>query len=324
MSGQADQAVAGGPGFEAAVRTHKGKVRRNNEDAFVFQPERGLFAVIDGMGGEAAGEVAASITRSALEAGDEPAESLLAANIAIRVRARRHPQEVGMGCVATAVVIAERGLELTHVGDTRAYLASEAGAEQLTRDHTVVAARQERAGLTDDEARALPDQHHITRDIGGEDRHDIDWIDQGIADYQPGDVLLLCSDGLHDLVPDSQLFRFLSKARAQSTAPRMLVDRLVQLALERGGTDNITVLAVRFSERPAPRRRPPSASPKKADIRKAILIGSGIGTLIGLAAGWLLGDMIVFPFEKKKEPPPPQETPAERGPAEPPPEEPAP
>lgn len=236
---------ARGQGWEAAACTHPGLRRSINQDTFICDPERGLLAVIDGMGGAAAGEVAAALTRDALLLGEDLTAALVRANADIQARAAANPAERGMGCVATAVRLGAERLRLAHVGDTRAYLASRAGCEQLTRDHTVVAEERERRGMTAEEARQLPGQHQVTRDVGGQLLEGADWIDTGAAVVEPGDVLLMCSDGLHDLVREGELSRLLVEARHPSTAMSALVDRLLRLALARGGHDNITIIAAR-------------------------------------------------------------------------------
>lgn len=240
----------------AAGSTHPGRVRPHNEDALVCEPARGLIAVIDGMGGEAAGEVAAAITREQILSLGTPREALAAANAAIVTRADANPDESGMGCVATAAQVSGSRLTLAHVGDTRAYLISAAGLEQLTRDHTVVAELREQRGMTEEQARALPNQHRVTRDLGGQRREGTDWIDTGEVDLRPDDLLLLCSDGLHDLVRDGELSRILGAARSSRQDPESVVRELIELALSRGGHDNITVVVARFVEPLAPPTRP--------------------------------------------------------------------
>ncbi len=247
-------------GLVAAARTHPGRVRPHNEDALVCEPTRGLLAVIDGMGGEAAGEVAAAITRDRLLTAADPRVAFAEANAAIIARGEANPAEGGMGCVATAAKIDGSRLTIAHVGDTRAYLISAAGLEQLTRDHTVVAEVRERHGMTEEQARALPGQHRVTRDIGGHHREGLDWIDTGEVELRAGDLLLLCSDGLHDLVRDGELSRILGGARSATTAPDAVVGELVELALSRGGHDNITVVVARF-EAALERRTPPDRTP---------------------------------------------------------------
>ncbi len=233
----------------AAARSHTGLVRASNEDTVVCDPERGLFAVIDGMGGEAAGEVAAAIARDALLAHDDLATALVYANDAILARGDARPTERGMGCVVTAARLGDAHLELAHVGDTRAYLASKGGCEQLTRDHTVRAEAQAAWGLADGAAAAVAGGAAVTRDLGGRPRADASFVDRRAVAVAPGDLLVLSSDGLHDLVSGFELAVRLQDARRRGEAPADVADRLVALALERGGRDNVSVVVVQLRAR---------------------------------------------------------------------------
>lgn len=276
------RAAAATSELEAAAATDPGRVRPHNEDTFALDLELGLLAVIDGMGGEAAGEVAAALAaeaiRAALGRGLSPAEALAAANAAIREAARRDPKAAGMGAVATVARARGETIALAHVGDTRAYLAGAVGCERLTRDHTAVAQAAERDGLSEAEARGLMGQHQVTRDLGRRDQPDARWVDQAELTWSAGDLLLLCSDGLHDLVREAEIFRLLAEAREAGTAPDLLVERLVALALERGGKDNVTVLVAR---RRAPARAevasPGAPPPRVGAILAAFLLGAGAG-----------------------------------------------
>jgi serine/threonine protein phosphatase PrpC len=140
----------------AAARTHRGTVRPENEDAFLCRPDLGLFAVIDGMGGQKAGRQAAALARQALLDAGDPARGLIAANQRIVRVAKSRRDLQGMGCVASALRIEDGVGRIAHVGDTRVYLAVAAGCEQLTRDHTVAASEQERLGLSQGHAGRLP------------------------------------------------------------------------------------------------------------------------------------------------------------------------
>lgn len=231
--------------WDVAARTHVGRVRTQNEDSFVLDVAHGRFAVIDGMGGSVAGAIAAEHTRIALLDHLDLFEALLVANRTILSEAARHPTHLGMGCVATAAAIHGSTLEVAHVGDTRAYLASNAGAEQLTRDHTVTAEDQEAYGLSDEQARALPYHHAVTNDIGRRPHRTTEWIESHEVPFRRGDVLMLCSDGLHDGVPQTELFARLATARAERWSAADLADRLLTEALEAGGRDNVTILVVR-------------------------------------------------------------------------------
>jgi len=233
------------PGWDVAARTHVGRVRSHNEDAFVVDPSRGRLAVIDGMGGTTAGGVAADHVRRALLDAGELRAAFQAANRTILDHVARHPEHAGMGCVATAVELGPDLVSVAHVGDTRAYLVSEAGTEQLTRDHTRVAADQERYGLSDAQVRGRTDAHAITNDIGRRPRTDGSWVELRQAALSRGDVLVLCSDGLYDEIPPHRLLSLLGAARRARHRADRLADRLVAEALVHGASDNVTVVVAR-------------------------------------------------------------------------------
>lgn len=242
--------------LETTARTHVGRVRKHNEDSFLCDAGRGLFAVIDGMGGEKAGEVAAEIAREALLKVPDLVMAVQIANDRMLQRGRERPEESGMGCVLSAARVIGLRLEIVHVGDTRAYLASAAGCEQLTRDHTTVAEAQERLGLTAVQARRVAGRHLVTRDVGRESHANDRWIDRINADFLRDDLLLLSSDGLHDLVEDADLRAILTEARRMGEPVEELGARLEAMALERGGYDNISLVMVRQrAERPWSRVR---------------------------------------------------------------------
>jgi protein phosphatase len=302
------------PRLEAAARTHPGLTRTHNEDAVVCAPERGLFAVIDGMGGEAAGEVAAGMVQQRLLLWDPEAttlrETLHEAGEAIVARAAAEPALRGMGCVATAVQAREHSLQIAHAGDTRAYLARGSGVQQLTLDHTVVAAERQRLGLTEVEGRSLPGQHRVTRDLGGQHHEDATWIDAAQAPFEHGDLLLLCSDGLHDLVSDEEILTLLRAARGDGRAMEALADALIDLALARGGLDNVTLVCVRAhgpleSPTPAGRGRLPRW------LLPAWVLSLVAAALLGAAGGLLwrgappIAASVVAPPEPPAQPPEP-------------------
>lgn len=235
-----------GPGLAAAARTNRGP-REGNEDAFVCRPDLGLFAAIDGMGGQVGGERAAAVAREALLASSDLLQAIRTANEQIHELAAKQAALRGMGCVASAVRIEDAGARIIHVGDTRVYLAGRAGCEQLTRDHTVAARRQEDLGISAPAARGISGHNQVTRDIGGKPQKDDGWVDRIQVDLEAGDLIMLCSDGLHGAVPAADLFARLRRARKENVTPVELVDTLVDLALKNGTTDNVTVVVARYT-----------------------------------------------------------------------------
>jgi PPM family protein phosphatase len=234
------------PGLAAAARTNRGP-REGNEDAFVCRPDLGLFAAIDGMGGQQGGERAAEVARESLLGSSDLLEAIRAANEEIHRIAEKETALRGMGCVASAVRIEQGGARIIHVGDTRIYLAGRAGCEQLTRDHTVAARRQEDMGISAPAARGIAGHNQVTRDIGGKPQKDDAWVDRLQVDLEAGDLLMLCSDGLHGAVPAADLFARLRRARKEDVPPVELVDSLVELALKNGTKDNVTVVVARYT-----------------------------------------------------------------------------
>ena len=280
-----------GGDVRAAARTHRGTVRKHNEDAFLCRPELGLFAVIDGMGGQAAGRQAAALAREALLDAREPAPGLIAANERILKAAQSRPEFEGMGCVASALRIDSSVARIAHVGDTRVYLAGSAGCEQLTRDHTVAASEQERLGLSQGHAGGLPGRNQVTRDLGGRRRRGDNWIDRLDVPLEPGALLLLCSDGLPAAVGDDHVFDRLRQARRAGTPPEALADELIALALDRGARDNVTAVVVRHLGEVGPGGRRAGALVRAGlpALRRAV-----VPFLVGAALGFVLRGYVAF------------------------------
>jgi len=230
---------------DSAGRTDAGRVRRRNEDSFVLDPP--LFAVADGMGGAQAGEVASRLAAAAFReyhAADrlEPAERVEAiiqeANRRIFERARTDSEASGMGTTVTAAILTNGRVSIGHVGDSRAYRVRNGELEQLTEDHSLVADLMRSGRLTPEEADAHPQRSVITRALGTDAEVDVDMV---TVDVEPGDLFLLCSDGLTTMVPEEDILRILQEADTLDAAARTLV----RAANSGGGEDNITVVLFR-------------------------------------------------------------------------------
>ena len=220
-----------------------GKVRELNEDSY-YLPENGeLFcAVADGMGGHNAGEVASALAvdvfadymRSAKELNAlSMRKAVERANRRVFHSAAENAERSGMGTTFTALCRTNGGVSIAHVGDSRAYLIRRRSILQLTRDHTLVEELVESGAITAQEARNHPRRNYITRALGTEPSVEVDVMNGGVA---ADDVFLLCSDGLSGLVEDREM---LSAVR-EGKAPEATIQKLVDLALSRGGRDNIT------------------------------------------------------------------------------------
>ena len=228
------------PYLHCAGRTDIGRVREENQDAIVTDTE--LVAVADGLGGHAGGAVASTLATGLLSASftggslDELAAAVRAANWVVWQRATDSPELEGMGTTLCAAgLVGDGALALVNVGDSRAYLAHEGSVRRLTEDHTVAAELVRDGELTQAEAVGHPQRHILTRALGMGPGLRIDAFCRPVA---PGDLLLLCSDGLFNLVPDREIgSRLLSGSPPQETA-----DALVELALSRGGGDNVSVV----------------------------------------------------------------------------------
>jgi PPM family protein phosphatase len=217
--------------------TDPGKRRRRNEDAYVVEPP--LFAVADGMGGAQAGEIAARIAASVLrESSGEAAvvELIKEANRRVYEAAAGDQARSGMGTTITAALVGDDTVQIGHVGDSRAYRIRDGRLEQLTEDHSLVAELVRSGKLSPEEADVHPQRSVITRTVGTDPDVDVDTFS---VEARPGDVFMLCSDGLTTMVADESILQIVERNRAslQKTA-RALVDA----ANKGGGEDNITIV----------------------------------------------------------------------------------
>ncbi|MGH3011278.1 MAG: Stp1/IreP family PP2C-type Ser/Thr phosphatase [Gaiellaceae bacterium] len=227
---------------QSAGRTDPGRVRRRNEDTFVLDPP--LFAVADGMGGAQAGEVASRLAAAAFRefhdadrlAPDERLQAIIQeANRRIYERARADSDVSGMGTTLTAALLTGGRLTVGHVGDSRAYRVRDGELEQLTEDHSLVGDLMRSGRLTPEEADAHPQRSVITRALGTDPEVSVDTL---TVDAEPGDLFLLCSDGLTTMVTDEDILSTLSASPTLDAAAR----ELVQAANAGGGEDNVTVV----------------------------------------------------------------------------------
>lgn len=226
-----------------ASATHKGMVRQNNEDS--LYPEKSgesegpvVLMVADGMGGHVAGEVASRLAVNAAASSSlEPGDRVAAANRAIREEVARQPDLEGMGTTMTLVELTPEGVaHFGHVGDSRAYLFRDGGLKQLTADHTVAAEMVALGQITAEEAEDHPRSHMIVRCLGLTRFVNVDEIE---LELEPGDRILLCSDGLNSMVPQATISQTLGEGSADEVAWR-----LIELANKAGGHDNITIILI--------------------------------------------------------------------------------
>jgi PPM family protein phosphatase len=234
---------------DSFAKTDTGRQRRSNEDR-VFE-QSPLFAVADGMGGARAGEVASKIVvdtfgESQGLPGSGSVEERLAtvvreANARIHELAQADADRAGMGTTVTAAYVGDDAVSIAHVGDSRAYRWRDGKLERLTTDHSLVEELKRRGRITEEEAEEHPQKSVITRALGPEAAVEVDTL---TYPARPGDVFLLCSDGLTGMVPEDRIAEILAEAPDLGEAGQTLIRE----ANERGGRDNITVVLFRLEE----------------------------------------------------------------------------
>ena len=277
--------------LRTAHLTHPGRKRRHNEDSYVHQPP--LFAIADGMGGAKAGEVASGLAVEALHlrpdlSGDDEAyvvDLIQEANRRVYTRASEDSEASGMGTTMTVALVDAANDRVTfgHVGDSRAYRIRDDELEQLTDDHSLVGELIRSGKLTREEAEVHPQRSVITRALGTDPDVDVDTF---AVDTQPGDIFLLCSDGLSGMVSDKTILSIVRDNRRDLQAA---AKALIAAANRGGGDDNITVVvfAVDGEEEQATRRMdaipPPAeeeAEPDDEDTLSGLEAAPAVGTMV--------------------------------------------
>lgn len=237
--------------------TDLGKMRDNNEDAFVVQniwdDNHLLAVVIDGVGGNEGGEVAAEIAKESIknyllkypngERVELLKQAVVFANNMVLEERTKQPQYANMSCVLTAVLIEidKRRINMAHVGDTRLYQYAADSFVKLSHDHSLVGYREEIGDLTELEAMNHPQRNIISKDVGSEQLdNNTDYIEVAVMDLMKHSSLLLCSDGLCDMITSSQMKEILN----EDIAVNEKVDKLITAANDAGGRDNVTVVLI--------------------------------------------------------------------------------
>ena len=248
----------------AAAATDPGRERANNEDRVLCEPDLGIFAVIDGVGGESAGEIAAEtalevlrarLSRRTTDSARLVREAIALANRQIYERARSDARLSGMSCVLTVAVLDGGKVTVGQVGDSRLYALAPGDIRKVTPDHSPVGAREDAGDLSELEAMRHPRRNEIFRDVGSSPHEpdDARWIDVLEVPFEAGGALLLCSDGLSDMLPSREI---LETVESNAASPRDAVRALIERANAAGGKDNVSavlVLGDRFAD--AVRRR---------------------------------------------------------------------
>jgi serine/threonine protein phosphatase PrpC len=308
------------PRFSAAGATDPGRVRNGNEDRLHLDAERGVFAVIDGVGGQASGEVAAAIAAQVIaQRLDRPLgtparrvrEAIALANNEILGHAQAAPEHAGMTCVLTLALVTDHGVTIGHVGDTRLYALTRAGIAKLTRDHSPIGEREDSHELTELEAMRHPRRNEVFRDVGSafhepDDPYFVEVIE---AAFDEASALLLCSDGLSDMIPSTRIEQIV---RQHAGRPARVVEALIAAANAAGGKDNVSAIYVegarfartvsaaatagRRSTGDAPASSQAPANPRTPTGRSwnSRVTWLSLGALLGLTAGIGLAWMVAL------------------------------
>ena len=251
--------------IQSGARTDLGRVRKNNEDCYAIDSSLQLYVLSDGMGGEAHGEVASSLAVQTIlthcrqsensratpifgesspdvsERTNRLASAIHLANRKVFETAASNAEQRGMGATIVAAWIDAQRMSLAHVGDSRAYLLRGGSLDQVTADHSLVAEKVRVGILTPQEADASEMQSVLTRAVGTSNTVAVDTDEQALL---VGDFVLLCSDGLTRMVTDPEI----ASTLLTSASPQEAANRLVDLANENGGVDNISVIVLRMDE----------------------------------------------------------------------------
>jgi PPM family protein phosphatase len=231
--------------------TDTGRLREHNEDRYWIDAAGGIFLVVDGLGGHAAGELAAQTAVETIRASlkqTTPAiarvrNAITAANNRIFALAREREELAGMACVLTLAVVENGRITIGHVGDSRLYLMRHGDMRKLTSDHSLVGEREDAGELSESEAMRHPRRNEVFRDVGSRLRgpHDEGFIEIRQSRLRSDAALLLCSDGLTDQLPCEQIRRIVE---THAGDPARVARELVDAANRAGGTDNVTALFV--------------------------------------------------------------------------------
>jgi serine/threonine protein phosphatase PrpC len=278
--------------WTCGAATDTGLLRESNEDRYLADPGRGVFLVVDGVGGQAAGETAAQAAVDAIRGWDftgedSVREAIAAANNRIFQMAGEDPELRGMACVLTLAVLRDGDITIGHVGDSRLYLIWNGAIRKLTSDHSPVGEAEDAGELTEEEAMVHPRRHEIFREVGTRLRtaDDEDFIEILKCRFHPDAAILLCSDGLTDELPAARVLEIVERYDGDSTR---VARELVDAANLAEGSDNITAIFVAGSEFRAPSTatRPRFATTR---VRRHWRLNSPAAFLIyGLVIGMLV------------------------------------
>lgn len=293
--------------LRAAGRSHPGRVRENNEDRFYADAERGIFIVVDGVGGQAGGETAAETavlqlrTRLERQIGspeERLREAITLANNEVYRLAQTNADWLGMACVLTAAIVDGEDLTIGHVGDSRLYKLRAGAIDKLTHDHSPIGEREDAGDLNELDAMRHPRRNEVYRDVGSTSHTpgDADFIEIVKARLEPDAAMIVCSDGLTDLVTSREI---VETAIGHAGDPAAVADELIDRANQAGGKDNVTVIYVEgdafAAAIPAGARAEPRApaatvepSPETTPASRGVQVATHlVALLLGIALGAL-------------------------------------
>jgi len=248
--------------FDTGAGTHVGKVRQRNEDRFLARPGAGFWAVADGMGGHEDGEFASQTIVEALSAIEPPSsaadlltrceQQIVEANERLRDASRERGGAI-LGSTIAVLLAFEGYYACVWSGDSRIYVVRGGAIKQLSRDHTEVQQLLSEGVITPEEAKTWPNSNVVTRAIGVFDSPELELISGAL---ESGDSFVICSDGLTQHIKDEEILDWVSSGGSQQAC-----DALIALTLERGATDNVTVVVVRYQPDPGQAERPGAQPP---------------------------------------------------------------
>ena len=297
--------------WRSGIATDPGQMRPENEDRSYVDDERGIFLVVDGVGGYAGGEKAAEtalqVIRSELESSEGDIQerirrAIAQANDQICKLASENEAWQGMACVLTLAMVNEDRVTVGHVGDSRLYLIWNGSLKKLTSDHSPVGEREDRGELTEEEAMLHPRRHEVFRDVGSRLREaaDEEFIEVKEFLFKPDAAVLLCSDGLSDMLTSAEMRKIIERYDGD---PERTANALVEAANVAGGRDNITAVFVAGSEfigsssarmaeararHSITRMRPGAAGPGLAEVVNRILTTRAAFLIYGFVLGILI------------------------------------
>jgi serine/threonine protein phosphatase PrpC len=277
-------------------------MRTGNEDRHHVDVDRGVFLVVDGVGGHAAGEVAAAIAVDVITQRLErpigaPAqrvrEAIALANNEILRQAERSPTHAGMTCVLTLALLTDDQLTIGHVGDSRLYKLTRTGMRKLTHDHSPVGEREDAQEISEADAMKHPRRSEVFRDVGSafHEPDDPDFIELVECPFEPDEALLICSDGLSDMVSSAVILR---TVREKAGAPDQVAQSLIDAANKAGGKDNVTVVYIEGPDFAATASHSTPERPAAISVRATRLTWLAVGLLTGLLGGLALSEWMPF------------------------------